>query len=92
MDAKQAYLSKPWLNHYPKGVPAEVEIPAQSVPDLFDEATEKYAAREALIFYGKKITYRELGRLVNQFATAMADLGVARGDTVALHLLNCPST
>jgi len=90
MDAKQAYLSKPWLNHYPKGVPAEVEIPAQSVPDLFDEATEKYAAREALIFYGKKITYRELGRLVNQFATAMADLGVARGDTVALHLLNCP--
>jgi long-chain acyl-CoA synthetase len=90
MDVKQAYLSKPWLSHYPKGVPAEIEIPSQSVPDLFDEATEKYSAREALIFYGKKIAYGELRRLVDQFATALADLGVAKGDTVALHLLNCP--
>lgn len=90
MDAKQAYLSKPWLSHYPNGVPAEVEIPPKSVPDIFDEATEKYSAKEALIFYGKKITYAELRRLVDQFATALADLGVAKGDTVALHLLNCP--
>jgi len=90
MDAKQAYLSKPWLNHYPKGVPAEIEIPGQSVPELLDAATEKFASRDALVFYGKKITYGELGKLVGQFATALADLGVAKGDTVALHLLNCP--
>jgi long-chain acyl-CoA synthetase len=90
MDAKQAYLSKPWLNHYPKGVPAEIQIPGLSVPELLDAAMEKYTSRDALVFYGKKITYGELGKLVGQFATALADLGVAKGDTVALHLLNCP--
>jgi len=90
MDAKEVYLSKPWLRFYPKGVPAEIEIPRKSVADLFDEATEKYAAKEALVFYGKKITYGELALLVGKFATALADLGVAKGDTVALHLLNCP--
>ena len=90
MDAKEAYLSKPWLNHYPKGVPAEVEVPQKSVPELFDEATEKYSRREALIFYGKKVTYGELREQVDRFATALADLGVSKGDTVALHLLNCP--
>ncbi len=90
MDAKQAYVSKPWLSHYPKGVPPEIEIPRESVPEMLDSAIAKYSSKEALIFYGKTITYGELGKLVDQFATALADLGVAKGDTVALHLLNCP--
>jgi long-chain acyl-CoA synthetase len=90
MDAKEMYLSRPWLSHYPKGVPAEIEIPRQSVPELFDEVSQKYSAKEALVFYGKKMTYGELRENVDRFATALADLGVTKGDTVALHLLNCP--
>ncbi|MBI4961776.1 MAG: long-chain fatty acid--CoA ligase [Desulfomonile tiedjei] len=90
MDAKETYMSKPWLNHYPKGVPATVEVPEKSVPVLFDDASETYSGKDALIFYGKKITYGELRQLVDKFATALADLGVKKGETVALHLLNCP--
>lgn len=90
MDVKDAYLSKPWLRYYPQGVSSEIEIPPQSVPELFDRASEEYSSRDALIFYGKKITYGELRKLVDRFATALADLGVAKGQTVALHLLNCP--
>jgi long-chain acyl-CoA synthetase len=90
MDAKQIYLSKPWLAYYPPGVPADTEIPGQSIPELFDEVTEKFSGKDALIFYGKKITYGELRQLVDRFATALAALGVVKGDCVALHLLNCP--
>src|SRR5271157_1059858 len=90
MDAKEIYLSKPWLRYYPKGVPAEIEIPGQSIPELFDRVTEEFSGNDALIFYGKKISYGELRQLVDRFATALADLGVAKGDCVALHLLNCP--
>ena len=43
-----------------------------------------------MIFYGKKITYQALKDLIDRFATALADLGVGKGDTVALYLLNCP--
>jgi long-chain acyl-CoA synthetase len=90
MDPKGTYLSKPWLKHYPKGVPAEADIPETSVPALFDRAAEQYGNKVALIFYGKKIGYRALKDLVDRFATALADLGVRKGDTVALYLLNCP--
>ncbi|MBN1103378.1 MAG: long-chain fatty acid--CoA ligase [Deltaproteobacteria bacterium] len=90
MDPKEAYLSKPWLKYYPKGVPAEVDVPELSVPELFDQAAGKYGNKAALIFYGKKISYKTLKDLVDRFATALADLGVKKGDTVALYLLNCP--
>jgi len=90
MDNKDFYLSRPWLKYYPEDVPADIDIPDTSIPALFDQIAAKYKNRPALIFYGKKITYGELKELVDRTATAMADFGVSKGDTVALHLLNCP--
>jgi long-chain acyl-CoA synthetase len=90
MEPKEVYMSKPWLKYYPEGVPPVVEVPEKSVPQLFDEMADKYSGKAALIFYGKKIKYGELKKLTNRFAAALADLGVAKGETVALHLLNCP--
>ncbi len=51
---------------------------------------DKYSSKTALIFYGRKISYRELKELSNRFAAALAALGLKKGDTVALYLLNCP--
>jgi long-chain acyl-CoA synthetase len=90
MEAKDVYQSKPWLDKYPEGVPHEVEVPEIAVPDLFDNMADKHGNREALIFYGKKIKYKELKELTDRFAAALVDLGVIKGDTVALYLLNCP--
>ncbi len=90
MQPKEVYMSKPWLKYYPEGVPHEVEVPGKSVPQLFDEMADKYSGQAALIFYGKKIKYGELKKLTDRFAAALADLGVAKGETVALYLLNCP--
>jgi long-chain acyl-CoA synthetase len=90
MNPKEFYLSKPWLKYYPKGVPREVEVPEISVPELFEQRADKYAGKTALIFYGNKITYKEIKDLINRFAAALADLGVMKGQTVALYLLNCP--
>ena len=90
MDAKEAYAAKPWLKYYPEGVPETVDIPNVSVPDLFNQVAEKYGKKTVLIFYGKEISYTKLKELTDRFATALADLGVKKGDTVALYLLNCP--
>ena len=92
MDPKEYYLSKPWVKYYPDGVPQEVEAPEISVQERFDQMADKYGSKAALIFYGRKISYHELKELSNRFAAALADLGVKKGDTVALYLLNCPST
>ncbi|MBW1946018.1 MAG: AMP-binding protein, partial [Deltaproteobacteria bacterium] len=90
MNAKEAYMSKPWLKYYPEDVPEEVDTPDVSVPELFDQMAGRYGSKTALIFYGKKISYTKLKELIDRFATALADLGVSKGDTVALFLLNCP--
>ena len=90
MDPKEFYLSKPWLTYYPEGVLQEINAPEISVQQLFDKMAEKYSKKVALIFYGKKISYQELKEATNRFAAALVDLGVKKGDTVALYLLNCP--
>jgi len=87
---KAIYESRPWLKFYLEGVPADVEIPQMSVVDDFDESTEKWKDRTALVFYGRKISYKELRDHVDRFATALHDLGVKKGDRVALLLLNSP--
>jgi long-chain acyl-CoA synthetase len=90
MDVKDAYLSKPWLKHYPSDVAHEVEIPDISIPEFFDRMAAKHAGKTALVFYGRSIKYAELKELTDRFAAALADIGVSKGDTVSLYLLNCP--
>ena len=90
MDARVQYEQKPWLKYYPEGIPAEIDIPEKSLPQVFDEAVEKWRDKTAVIFYGRKITYSELRDHVDRFAAALFDLGVKKGDKVALYLLNCP--
>lgn len=91
MNAKEIYMAKLWLKHYSEGVSDKVDIPdGMSVPDLFDQAVEKFGKNAALIFYGNEISYKKLKELIDRFATALADLGVKKRDTVALYLLNCP--
>jgi long-chain acyl-CoA synthetase len=90
MDPKEVYLSRPWLAYYPQGVPADIEVEEISVPGLFDRVSERYAKKDALVFYGRRISYQELRDKADRFSAALADLGVSKGDTVALYLLNCP--
>jgi long-chain acyl-CoA synthetase len=90
MDAKALYMAKPWMKFYPEGVPETITIPEETVPEIFDNTTETYGNKTAIVFYGKKMTYSTLRNLVDRFATALSDLGVGKGDTVALLLLNCP--
>lgn len=87
---KSAYFESPWLTSYLAGVSAEVTIPEKSVNDAFDEATEKWRNKTALFFYGRKISYQELREKVDRFATALSNLGIKKGDRVALLLLNSP--
>lgn len=90
MNPKSSYESKPWVSSYDPGMPATIEVPSKSLAQCFDEATDKYRHKIALIFYGKKLSYGELRDHTDRMATAFADLGLRRGDKVALYLLNSP--
>ncbi len=46
--------------------------------------------RIALRYYGWDMTYAGLDEAVNRFANGLIDLGLEKGDRVALYLQNCP--
>lgn len=80
-----------WLDHYDSGVPASLEpYPAGTLLDYIDSHVKERPDAAALIFKGRRITWRELDSLSDACAAAFAELGVRRGDRVALLLPNCP--
>lgn len=85
-----AYDERPWLRFYPPGVPVGVNVPPLPVTVLLDEAARDFGKTPALAFLGRTTTYRRLASAVDLFAGSLAELGVRRGDRVALVLPNCP--
>ena len=60
MSTEPIYVTKPWLKHYQKGVPATVEIPLKSLPQAFDGACAP--DRPAVVFYRRTISYESCAR------------------------------
>jgi long-chain acyl-CoA synthetase len=83
-------MDRPWLNSYDRGVPADVEVPDESLHEALTRAAQRHADRPAIRFYGRSITYRELDNLASRFANALIGLGIKKGDRVALLMPNCP--
>jgi long-chain acyl-CoA synthetase len=53
-------MDKPWLKHYPPGVPARIDVDAfpSLVVDRSMTASSRYRDRPAYRFMGKAITLR----------------------------------
>ena len=80
-----------WLRHYDQGVPDTLSpYPERTLLDDLAEAVAERPGAPALLFKGRTVTHGELDRLSDAFAAALAGLGVAPGDRVALLLPNCP--
>lgn len=87
-------MEKPWLKFYDEGVPHTLEYREVPLHWYLEESARKYPDTIATILPGKfgdtKLTYKEIDKLVNRLANALVDLGVKKGDRVALYVPNCP--
>jgi len=83
-------MNKPWLAHYPQGVPAEIDPNLYaSIAHLADASFVEFAARTAYVQMGKQITYGDLDRRSQAFGAWLQQRGgVGRGDRVAIMLPN----
>ncbi len=79
---------KPWITNYEKGVPADVDYEDVCIPEFLNRSAEMFPNKMALLFQGCQVTYRDLKVLVDRFATCLTDLGVEKGDRVAILLPN----
>ena len=83
-------FERSWHKSYAAGVPGDMAFEKITLPEFLTRTAQRFPDRTALIFMGKKITYRELEALVNRFAKALIELGVKAGDKVAMLLPNMP--
>ncbi len=87
--AKALMATRPWLQGYPAGVPAEIDLGTLSTLDrLIRDAAAVYANRPAFESFGKSITFAEMGRAADAFAAALQARGLRKGDRVAIMLPN----
>jgi long-chain acyl-CoA synthetase len=82
---------RPWLAHYPPGVPAEINPDEfSSIVAVLDNAIARFRDRPAFSSFGKVLTYADIDRLSAQFAAYLVgELELKRGDRVAVMMPNC---
>src|SRR5689334_11056546 len=92
---------RPWFKSYEPTVPHSIAYSGATLDTLLADSARKYPFNTATNFVlsylaggrftvGGRLTYRKLNELADRFATALYQLGVRKGDRVALMLPNSP--
>lgn len=80
---------RPWLQNYPKGLPANIDV--EKYPNLnafISEALLKFAPSPAFYCMGKSLTYGEIDKMSRQFGAYLQSRGLKPGDKVAIMMPN----
>ena len=82
-------MEKFWLQHYPPGVPAEVDVDQySSLVQLLEDGFSKYAQRNAYAYMDRLFTFAEIDRHSAAFGAWLQGRGIARGARVAIMMPN----
>ncbi len=82
-------MERIWLEHYPAGVPADVDWHQyESLVQLLEEAFAKFRRRKAYVGMGRTMTFGELDHLSEQVAAWLQGKGLEKGDRVAIMMPN----
>ncbi|MBN1220357.1 MAG: long-chain fatty acid--CoA ligase [Anaerolineae bacterium] len=91
--------TRPWHQFYDPEVPTSIDYPSDQIDHFLRKSAEKFPHNVALIFGGlapvlgevhSKMTYPQLDMLVDRFAAGLQQLGLQKGDRVAIYMPNCP--
>lgn len=82
-------IDKPW-NRYFNAIDGghTVEVPTETIYNYVKKCNADNLDRDALDFFGHKITFSELFNRVEKVATSLRELGVEEGDTVSIITIN----
>jgi long-chain acyl-CoA synthetase len=84
------YAEKPWLKFYDKGVPTHIDYPEMPLYEFLDNAAKDFGSRTAIYFLKRRMSYKEFKDITDRLANALANLGVKKGDVVAIIMPNFP--
>ncbi|HQW76284.1 MAG TPA: AMP-binding protein [Dokdonella sp.] len=83
-------IHRPWLAHYPKGVPAEIDLDEfPSIVALLDNCFDRFRHRPAYTNMGRTISYGDLDQMSRHFASYLVnELKLVKGDRIAMMMPN----
>jgi long-chain acyl-CoA synthetase len=83
--------AQPWLKSYDPLLPHSLEpYPNLTLLDVLAETVQQKPEQLTLIFKGLHVSASQLDGLSNDFATALIEMGIKKGDIVASLLPNSP--
>ncbi|HEX6087113.1 MAG TPA: long-chain fatty acid--CoA ligase [Thermoanaerobaculia bacterium] len=83
-------MSKPWYSHFDYWVRPNLNYPRRPLTDILRIAASDVPDKPATAFFGQTLTYGEVKDRSDRFATALARMGIVKGDRVGIMLPNCP--
>lgn len=89
-DEQSPYAARPWYPHFDYWVRPNLNYPRRPLSDILRVAASDVPDKPATTFLGAHLTYAEIKQRSDRFATALARMGIAKGDRVGVMLPNCP--
>ena len=84
------YKDRPWLGRYESGLPRDMTPAFSSALEMFTAAVEAGGERAFMHYFGSTLTLDDADRLSDGLARGLHDLGIQRGDRVAVYVQNIP--
>lgn len=82
-------IEKPWLKYYSEEA-TNSNLPECTIYEYLWESNKNHLNDVALIYFGRKITYRKLFESIDKAAAAFSAIGVKKGDVVAICSVTIP--
>ncbi|MET3196341.1 long-chain-fatty-acid--CoA ligase [Bacillus sp. OAE603] len=82
--------AKPWVSQYPEQIPTTLESDFELLPIYLKKTATEYPDKKALNFLGREMTFKEIYVQSLRFANYLRNLGIKKGDRVAIMLPNSP--
>lgn len=79
---------RPWFRYWPRGVPRHLDYPRRPLPFLLEKTARRRPDSLAFSSTKASITFSELSRRSDAFASSLHSIGVGKGDRVLLLLPN----
>ena len=84
------HLDKSHLQYYSEDAIIHGDLPSLSLYGLLYESSKIHLETIAIEYFGRKITYQEFIRKINEYASAFKNIGVQKGEIVSIAAPNLP--
>lgn len=90
MSNQSEFKEYAWYKHYDAGVPRHIPYHGEDLFTLLKQKATEKPQVPALMFFGKATSYKDLYEKITRCMVSLHQLGIRKGDKVALLLPNCP--